>query len=107
MVQTTVNTNTRKRTMKGWSKQAPNSRQRTVMMRKCGKKCFLGLEKSFPICVKNTCKISKKGVLSAYTRARQYRAKGSQYYKVARKALNTLRKMKWYQRNYKILWNII
>jgi hypothetical protein len=45
------------------------------MLKKCGKKCFLGPKKSFPICKKNTCKVSKKGVYAAYVRARQYHHK--------------------------------
>jgi hypothetical protein len=57
---------------KGWKNEKPNTHQRTVMLKKCGKKCFLGTKKSFPICKKNTCKISKKGVYAAYVRARQY-----------------------------------
>ena len=56
---------------KGWSKQAPDQKQRTRMLRKCGKKCFLGKNTSYPICKKNTCKISKKGVWAAYVRSRQ------------------------------------
>ena len=56
----------------GWSKEKPGFHQRTVMFKKCGKKCFLGSKKSFPICKKNTCKVSKKGVYAAYVRARQY-----------------------------------
>ena len=57
---------------KNWKKEKPGTHQRTVMMKKCGKKCFLGPKKSFPICKKNTCKVSSKGVYSAYIRARQY-----------------------------------
>ena len=56
----------------GWSKEKPGFHQRTVMFKKCGKKCFLGYKKSFPICKKNKCKVSKKGVYAAYVRARQY-----------------------------------
>ena len=63
---------TRKR---GWSKQQPGAHQRTLMLKRCGKKCFLGPNKSFPICSKNTCKVNKKGVLSAYKRARQWKHK--------------------------------
>jgi hypothetical protein len=58
---------------RGWKNQKPGFRQRTVMLRNCGKKCFLGPNKSFPICKKNTCKVSLKGVQSAYIRARQYK----------------------------------
>ena len=57
--------------VKGWSKQQPGTHQRTVMMKKCGKKCFLGPNKTFPICTKNTCKVNKKGVMAAGDRARQ------------------------------------
>jgi len=60
---------------KGWKNEKPSIHQRTVMLKKCGKKCFLGPKKSFPICKKNTCKISKKGVYAAYVRARQYHRK--------------------------------
>ena len=56
----------------GWSKMAPDSHARTVMKRKCGKKCFLGPKKSFPICTKGTCKVNKKGVYAAYVRAKQW-----------------------------------
>ena len=56
----------------GWGKLAPHGHARTVMLRKCGKKCFLGPRKSFPICAKGTCKINTKGVHAAYIRARQW-----------------------------------
>ena len=80
--------------LKGWTKQKPNTQQRTVMMQKCGKKCFLGPNKSFPICSKNTCKINKKGVHSAYVRAKEYMTiKGTKKYKnIANKAYNILYK---------------
>lgn len=58
---------------RGWKREKPGYHQKTVMLRKCGKKCFLGKNKTFPICKKNTCKISKKGVYAAYVRARQYK----------------------------------
>ena len=58
--------------LKGWSKLSPSSKQRTAMLKKCGKKCFLGTKKSFPICRKNTCKINRKGIHAAYVRAREY-----------------------------------
>ena len=57
---------------RGWKLQKPGYHQRTNMLKHCGKKCFLGPRKSFPICKKNTCKISSQGVYSAYIRARQY-----------------------------------
>ena len=72
----------------GWKSENPNSSQRTVMMKKCGKKCFLGPKKSFPICKKNTCKISKKGVYAAFIRSRQYHHKN-----ISKKAEKLLKKM--------------
>jgi hypothetical protein len=58
---------THRRTTKwsGWKKVKPSARERTMMKTKCGKKCFLGPNKSFPICNKGTCKINKKGVWAA------------------------------------------
>lgn len=80
--------------LKGWSKQQPGTHQRTIMMQKCGKKCFLGPNRSFPICTKNTCKINKKGVYAAYIRAKEYMTiKGSRKYKIiANKAYKLLDK---------------
>jgi len=60
---------------RGWKSEKPGSHQKTIMMKRCGKKCFLGPNKSFPICKKNTCTVSKKGVYAAYIRARQYKHK--------------------------------
>ena len=78
---------------RGWKKEKPGYHQKTVMLRKCGRKCFLGTKKSFPICKKNTCKISSKGVYSAYIRARQYRTKGKKYRNISKKAKKMLIKM--------------
>jgi hypothetical protein len=58
---------------KGWKNQTPGYHQKTIMLKKCGNKCFLEPNKSFPICKKNTCKISSKGVYAAYIRARQFK----------------------------------
>jgi len=82
----------RKNNVKGWSKQQPGTHQRTLMFKKCGKKCFLGPHNTFPICTKNTCNINKKGVKSAYMRAREYiNIKGTRKYKqIANKALRML-----------------
>lgn len=78
--------------LKGWAKQQPGTHQRTVMMKKCGKKCFLGPNKTFPICTKNTCRINKKGIHAAYNRAREYMTiKGTRKYKhIANKAYKLL-----------------
>ena len=81
------------RKTKSWKSQAPNTKERTIMLRKCGKKCFLGPHKTFPICSKRTCKINNKGVLAAYVRARQFRKKGSKYYKIAKEATKILAKL--------------
>lgn len=77
---------TRKNRTRGWKKEKPDYRQRTVMLKKCGKKCFLGTKQSFPICRKNTCKISSKGLYSAFIRSRQYRSKGKKYRNISKKA---------------------
>ena len=57
---------------KGWKRERPNFHQKTMMLKKCGKKCFLGPGKSYPICKKNTCRKSRKGIYAAYVRSRQY-----------------------------------
>jgi hypothetical protein len=57
---------------RGWKNMKPGYHQRSVMLKKCGRKCFLGPGKSYPVCTKNTCKINSKGVYSAYIRSRQY-----------------------------------
>ena len=74
---------------RGWKNEKPGYHQRTVMLQKCGRKCFLGPKKSFPICKKYTCKISRQGVQSAYIRARQYKHSA-----IAKKAKTLLRKFK-------------
>ena len=73
---------------RGWKKQQPGYHQRTVMFKKCGKKCFLGPRKSYPICTKNTCKINSKGVYSAFIRSKQYHKKN-----ISKKANRLLVKM--------------
>ena len=77
---------------KGWGKKSPNHSQRITMCKKCGKKCFLGKHLSFPICNKHTCKRNKKGVYSAYIRARQYSSKNKSYKKIASNAKQLLKK---------------
>ena len=79
---------------KGWDKIKPTRQQRTIMLNKCGKKCFLGPNKSFPICKKKSCKINKKGVYAAYIRSREYTTiKGSQKYRtISKKAYKLLHK---------------
>ena len=79
---------------KGWAKEKPSTHQKTMMLQKCGKKCFLGPNKSFPICKKNTCKVSRKGLYAAYVRAREYMTiKGTKKYKnISKKAAKMLYK---------------
>jgi hypothetical protein len=97
----TNNNNNKSKTRKNsknnqlWKNQKPGYHQRSVMWKKCGKKCFLGTKKSFPICKKNTCTVSKKGVYAAYVRAREYSSKtGKRKYKtVATRAKRMLQKM--------------
>ena len=72
----------------GWGKESPKGRQRTRMLRDCGRKCFLGPKKSFPICTKNTCRVNPKGLYSAYIRAREWGKKPSSYHGEARPTMH-------------------
>lgn len=90
----------------GWGAEAPQGHARTIMKRDCPPgKCFLGPNKSFPVCKKGTCDVSDKGLWAAYIRAKQwggpaksYRGKAKPrhsrrtYSKVANKATRRLRK---------------
>lgn len=63
----------KKQPWSGWSKLKPrNMKERQTMKKKCGVKCFLGPKVSYPICKKNTCKIAKSGIWSAYIRGMQW-----------------------------------
>lgn len=75
---------------KGWKMDKPGFHERTTMFEKCGKRCFLGSNKSFPICKKGTCRVSKKGLYAAYIRARQYRSRSRKYAKISQKARRML-----------------
>jgi len=63
-----------------WSASAPKSvGDRAAVLKKCGRKCFLGPGKSFPICARlgaagsaGTCKIDRHGVQAAYSRASEW-----------------------------------
>lgn len=63
----------------GWGRISPKGYERTVMLRDCGRKCFLGPDKSFPICARGTCKVNDKGLYAAYVRAREWGNKRSSY----------------------------
>ena len=80
----------------GWRRQAPRGHARTVMRKKCGKKCFLGPRKSFPICTKGTCKINPKGVYAAYIRAHQWGKKRSSYKSKGKYVTRRGRRRKYY-----------
>lgn len=75
----------RKSYLRGWSKQQPGTHERTLMLKRCGKKCFLGPNKTFPICAKKTCKVNRKGLYAALIRAEEWstlkKGKGSRKYK--------------------------
>jgi hypothetical protein len=96
-----------------WSRVAPRTiGDRSAVLAKCGRRCFLGPGKTFPICQRlgagnaKTCKIDRRGVQAAYSRAREWasitaRKKGSsmkaarahrKYTAVARLAKNILSK---------------
>ena len=79
---------TRRNVTRGWKREKPGFHEKTQMLKRCGRKCFLGPGKSFPICKKNTCKVSKKGVYSAYIRAREYH-----HNKISKKAKKMLTKL--------------
>ena len=64
----------------GWRGKSPNKKQRKTMKKRCGKKCFLGPNLSFPICAKGTCRRNKRGIMSAYIRAKQW-GKPKSFYK--------------------------
>jgi len=74
---------------RGWKKQSPGTHERTLMMRRCGKKCFLGPNRTFPICKKHTCKVDKRGVQAAFNRARQWG-----YTHIAKRAMKLLKTLK-------------
>lgn len=81
---------TRKNRTRGWKSQKPGYHQRTNMLRTCGRKCFLGPGKSYPICTKNTCKVNRKGLYAALIRSRQYHKRGIS--KKARRLLSRYRR---------------
>jgi hypothetical protein len=91
------------RTYKNWRRNKPTTRERTLQMKRCGKKCFLGSKKSFPICNAGTCKLSKGGIMSAYIRSREMTRRAIErtikkhrapyYYNISKKAKSLLIKL--------------
>jgi len=81
----------RKSPWAGWAKVSPKrGAERNAMLKNCGKKCFLGPDKSFPICSKGTCKVNMKGVNAAYVRAKQNESKYPSHQIVAKRARKKL-----------------
>ena len=60
---------------RGWKIASPGrGRERSVMKKKCGSKCFLSPARNgYPICARNTCKPDCRGIISAKVRAGQYK----------------------------------
>ena len=71
-----------RRSSRGWSRVAPKTvGERSALMSKCGRRCFLGSGKTFPVCARlgtgagagaGSCKIDRRGVAAAYSRAREW-----------------------------------
>ena len=93
---------------KGWDKARPKTKQdRMDVLLGCSSKCFLEPfakpHPKYPICARldapagQKCKISCKGLLAAYRRARQQKRND-----LAKKALNIAKyhKCSWYVRNH-------
>lgn len=67
---------------RGWSRVAPKTvGERSALLSKCGRRCFLGSRKTFPICPRlgsgsgsRDCKVDRRGVAAAYSRAREWAA---------------------------------
>jgi len=67
---------------RGWSRVAPKTvGERSALLSKCGRRCFLGTGKTFPICPRlgsesgsRDCKVDRRGVAAAYSRAREWAA---------------------------------
>jgi hypothetical protein len=69
-----------------WSRVAPKTiGERSALLAKCGRRrCFLGSRKTFPICPRlgasgsgsgsRDCKVDRRGVAAAYSRAREWAA---------------------------------
>jgi hypothetical protein len=67
----------RKSATRGWKHASPHRKsERTTMLTKCGRKCFLKPDKlKFPVCAykpRISCKPTCKGIISAKIRASQY-----------------------------------
>ena len=75
-----------------WSATAPKSvGERAAVLKKCGRRCFLGPGTSFPICA-GTCKIDRHGVQAAYSRAREWASITARKKRTSAKAAHEHRK---------------
>jgi hypothetical protein len=85
-----------------WSRVAPKSvGDRRAVLAKCGRRCFLGPGKSFPICARlgsgsgsgpGPCKIDRRGVAAAYSRSREWAAITARKKRTSMKAARAHRK---------------
>jgi len=83
--------------LKDWKNQKPTYLERKKMSEKCGKKCFLGPKRSFPICTRKTCKPNRKGVYAAFIRAQEYKTLRNQdkYRRISANARRLLDKRRY------------
>ena len=82
------------RSSRGWSRVAPKTiSERSALMSKCGRRCFLGSRKTFPICAANgACKVDRRGVAAAYSRAREWASITARKKRTSAKAARAHRK---------------
>jgi len=81
------------RSSRGWSRVAPKSiGERSALMSKCGRRCFLGSSKTFPVCAAGSCKVDRRGVAAAYSRAREWASITARKKRTSAKAARAHRK---------------
>ena len=72
---------------KGWHKVAPKTKAERA---KLLAKCFLGPDRTYPICAKGSTKVDCRGVIAARSRARALH-----HEKIAKKAERKMRSCAW------------
>lgn len=88
----------RSRRSRKWSRVAPKHvGERSALLAKCGHRCFLGPGKTFPICPRlgtrsNNCKVDRRGVVAAYSRAREWASITARKKRSSSKAVRSHRK---------------
>ena len=82
------------RSSRGWSRVAPKSvGDRRAVLAKCGRRCFLGPGKTFPVCARaGSCKVDRRGVAAAYSRAREWASITARKKRTSAKAARAHRK---------------